>query len=53
MEYFDDHYVALTEATVAAANNPSVFDGVQDLIISMRWLSGVEGCLFTCSCLAY
>ena len=31
---------------------PLTFDGVQDPIITMRWLSDVEGCFFTCSCLA-
>ena len=29
---------------------PPTFDGVQDPIVAMRWLSDVEGCFFTCSC---
>ena len=29
---------------------PSMFNGVYDPIIVMRWLLDVEGCLFTCSC---
>ena len=29
---------------------PPNFDGIQDPIIAMRWLSDVEGCFFTCSC---
>ncbi|KAL7604647.1 hypothetical protein Lser_V15G20313 [Lactuca serriola] len=29
---------------------PPTFDGVQDPIVVMRWLSDVEGCFFTCSC---
>lgn len=28
------------------------FDGVLDPIFVIRWLSDVEGCLFTCSCLS-
>ena len=27
---------------------PPTFDGVQDPIIPMRWLSDIEGCFFTC-----
>ena len=27
---------------------PPTFDGVQDPIVAMRWLSDVEGCFFTC-----
>ena len=27
-----------------------MFDGTQDAIRAMRWLSDVEGCFFTCSC---
>ncbi|XP_023743859.1 uncharacterized protein LOC111892033 [Lactuca sativa] len=30
--------------------NSLVFEGVQDPIIGMRWLSDVEGCFFMCSC---
>ena len=30
---------------------PLVFDGFWDPISAMRWLSDVEGCFFTCSCL--
>ena len=30
--------------------NPLIFDGVRDPIIAMRWLSGIDGCFFTCSC---
>ena len=29
---------------------PPTFDGTQDAIRAMRWLSDVEGCFFTCSC---
>ena len=29
---------------------PPTFDGTQDTIRAMRWLSDVEGCFFTCSC---
>ena len=29
---------------------PLTFDGVQDPIIAMRWLSDVEGCFFKFSC---
>ena len=29
---------------------PPTFDGIQNLIVAMRWLSDVEGCFFTCSC---
>ena len=29
---------------------PPTFDGVQDPIVAMRWLSDVEGCFFTYSC---
>jgi len=29
---------------------PPKFDGTQDAIRAMRWLSDVEGCFFTCSC---
>ena len=29
---------------------PPTFDGVQDPIVAMRWLSDVEGCFFTCLC---
>ncbi|XP_023766423.1 uncharacterized protein LOC111914944 [Lactuca sativa] len=29
---------------------PPTFDGFQDPIIAMRWLSNVDGCFFTCSC---
>ena len=31
---------------------PPTFDGTQDDIRAMRWLSDMEGCFFTCSCLA-
>ena len=27
-----------------------MFDGVQDLLIVIRWLSDIEGCFFTCCC---
>ena len=58
---------ATTSATVAAAGagtgqafqyrhfdntKPPPFDGTQDPIIAMRWLSDMEVCFFTCSCLA-
>ena len=58
--------VAATSATVAAVGaqgekdfqyldfdrtKPPKFDGVLDPIVAMRWLSDVEGCFFTCSCL--
>ena len=74
VEYFDEHYAALTEAAAAAATSavtvarggtgrgfqyrdfdntkPPTFDGVQDPIIAMRWLSDMEECFFTCSCSA-
>nr|KAJ0203488.1 hypothetical protein LSAT_V11C500244810 [Lactuca sativa] len=29
---------------------PLTFDGIQDPIKAMRWISDVEGCFFTCSC---
>ena len=29
--------------------NPSKFDGTQDPIAAMRWISDVEGCFYTCS----
>ena len=29
---------------------PPTFDGTQDTIRAIRWLSDVEGCFFTCSC---
>ena len=29
---------------------PPTFDRTQDPIRSMRWLSGMEGCFFMCSC---
>ena len=29
---------------------PPTFDGTQDLIKAMRWISNVEGCFLTCSC---
>ena len=29
---------------------PPKFDKVEDPILAIRWLSNVEGCLFTCSC---
>ena len=29
---------------------PPTFDGTQDAIWAMRWLSDVEGCFFKCSC---
>lgn len=29
---------------------PPEFDGFKDPIIAMRWISDVEGCLFTCLC---
>ena len=32
--------------------NPLKFYGVRDPNITMRWIFDVEGCLFTCSCLA-
>ena len=32
------------------STKPPTFDGVQDPIVAMRWLSDVEGCFFTCSC---
>ena len=65
VEYFDERYAALTETAAAAAGGgagrgfqyrdfdntkPPTFDGVQDPIVAMRWLSDVEGCFFTCSC---
>ena len=28
---------------------PPNFDGIQDSIIAMRWLSDIKGCFFTCS----
>ena len=32
---------------------PPTFDGIQDPVIAMGWLSDVEGCVFTCSCPTY
>ena len=26
------------------------FDGTQDLIVAMRWVSDIEGCFYICSC---
>ena len=28
---------------------PPEFDGTQDLIVVMRWISDIEGCFYTCS----
>ena len=29
---------------------PPEFDGTQDLIAAMRWISDIDGCFYTCSC---
>ena len=29
---------------------PPEFDGTQDPIATMRWISDIEGCFYTCSC---
>ena len=29
---------------------PPEFDGTQDPIAAMRWISDIEGCFYTCSC---
>lgn len=31
---------------------PPEFEGVMDPIVAMRWISNVEGCFYTCTCLA-
>ena len=64
VEYFGKQYAALSETTVDATRIGArrafqyrdfdntklpIFNGVQDPIISMRWLSDIEGCFFTCS----
>ena len=58
--------VATATVTVAAAGistgrafqyrdfdnmKPPTFDRAQGPIIAMRWLSDIQGCFFTCSCL--
>ena len=60
-----DAAVAAATAVVAAARpqggdallyrdfsnmKPPEFDGTQDPIVAMRWISDIEGCFYTCSC---
>ena len=32
---------------------PPKLDGTQDPITAMRWVSDIEGCFYTCSCLKH
>ncbi|XP_023750831.1 uncharacterized protein LOC111899182 [Lactuca sativa] len=66
MEFFNDRYATIAEMVATAAvatagggafqyrdfdnSQPPTFDREQDPIVAMRWLSGVEGCVFTYSC---